>query len=699
MTGAADDGMRRRPGISGWIQAWRAWSRVRQGWSPTAEHSLARGRLGRMPQAPRGKVKGFAGVLLALGPWKVTLLSAMVCGLCFPPVGLGPLLLVAMAPFFAVLPRFQSARAAYTAGFLFGWIYLLIPLHWMIFMVPLNAADPPIAAMVAMWLLSCGLQMLWFLVIAAVGFHGGKVAPKLTCLVLLPVAFAAMEVGRLTLPFPGPLIHAGESLHGVSLLIQMADVGGIYLVSAFVALVNGCAALVLDRQMRGRKDGRLLAALVMVWGFLLAGGYGAWRLSSLGGELRPDGPLVVCIQPNIGQEQKNREYAGDAAEDAARTGQGKAPALIPGASTVSVYEEIPDQFSRVRAMTLDASARYPDADLFIWPETAMPGRMPAGYGTPPDRLNSRNPELTEGELDYLIRALGGLEPGAGIVRSRLGKPLLFGVETQPSQHELSLLPWLTDEERAIVRFNSVVLLDPMGQPLGRHDKHKLVPAGEYIPYRGTPLGDFASHYMRELAGYVPRVVPGTMPPETSAAGAATPFGLKDHAGAGREWRFTTNVCYEYAFSDFYQTQHAGKPVHFAVNLGNEAWYGEHAELDQAVVQTKFRAIESRASFVRCTNSGVTCVIDPMGREVSRHTHGVDGRDRLFAGVYAEHVPVFGDPPGTVWQGAFGRGLLGVLDAIAKFMAVVVAALLIMRVVAWVRRRRDVRRRRKARMVR
>jgi hypothetical protein len=312
----------------------------------------------------------------------------------------------------------------------------------------------------------------------------------------------------------------------------------------------------------------------------------------------------------------------------------------------------------------------------------MPGVMPAGYGTPPDRLDATNRELTPGELDTLVRSIAGLEPGAGIVRTRLGKPLLFGVEAQPSQFELGLHPYLSDLERNIAKFNSVVLLDPMGQPLGRHDKLKLVPAGEYIPFRGTPLGDFASHYMRELAGYVPRVVPGRLPPETEAELTATPFVLIPDPGSSKRWRFTANICYEYAFSDFYQQQHAAIPVHFAVNLGNEAWYGDHAELDQAVVQTKFRAIESRASFIRSTNSGITCVIDPLGREVSRHTHGVDGRDRLFAGVYAEHVPVFDDPPGTPWQGAFGRYTLAMLDALAKLMAVVVMLVIGTRTVAW-----------------
>src|SRR5690606_28511936 len=99
------------------------------GWSNAAGDSLARGRIRRIKRPLTSEVGGVAGMLFKLGPWKVTLLSAMICGMCFPPVGLGPLLLFAMAPFLVMLPRFKSLAGALVASFIFGWIYLLIPLY------------------------------------------------------------------------------------------------------------------------------------------------------------------------------------------------------------------------------------------------------------------------------------------------------------------------------------------------------------------------------------------------------------------------------------------------------------------------------------------------------------------------------------------------------------------------------------------
>jgi len=583
-------------------------------------------------------------------------------------------ILFALAPFLVMLPRFRTLAGAMCASFLFGWIYLLIPLYWMVFMVPLTLEEPPIAAMITMWLLACGIQMLWFLAIGFMGYLFGRGRPVFTFLVLLPLLWAGIEAARLHLPVPGPLVHAGEALHTITVLIQAADIGGVYLVSIFVLLVNGCAALVLDRQLRGQTCGKRLGMGVMIAAFIVMGGYGAWRLASLGGEIRADGPLVVCIQPNVGQEQKNREYA---ASHSAQT-----PGALSSSDVLTTdYDAIPNQYDRVSTMTIDAARKYPDADLFIWPETAMPMVMPPGYGVPVKQLADATWSLTKQEQDGALSVISWLEPGGKLVRTRIGKPLLFGVEVAPSQFELSQHPYLADEEKYNVKFNSAVLLDATGQPQGRHDKVKLVPAGEYIPLRTTPLGDFAAHYMRELAGYVPKLLPGD-----STLLDHRRFGLKPHAGDGRAWEFTANVCYEYAFCDLYVGLHHQAPVDFAVTLSNEAWYGRHAELDQAVIASKFRAIESRASFVRCTNSGVTCVIDAMGREVSRHTTGVDGDDRLFSGVYAQNVPVFDQPRHSVWQSTLGAITIPLLMgfALASVAAMVVMALCMPTV--WLRRR-------------
>jgi apolipoprotein N-acyltransferase len=55
-----------------------------------------------------------------------------------------------------------------------------------------------------------------------------------------------------------------------------------------------------------------------------------------------------------------------------------------------------------------------------------------------------------------------------------------------------------------------------------------------------------------------------------------------------------------------------------VNLTNDAWFGDTTEPWIHLALAKFRAIEHRRFFVRSTNSGVSAVIDPVGRVVA-HT--------------------------------------------------------------------------------
>ncbi len=646
--------------------SWQAWLLQWRGWDSRALQTLARGRTTQHRQASDHATGGLAGMLRRLGPWRATLIAAMLSAMVLPPVGLGPLVLFSFAPWIAMLPRFRSRAGAAVASFLLGWIWLLVPLYWMVFMVPLTGDNPPLAIMTVMWLLSCSLHALWFLVIGAVCWGIGRTRPRLMMLLVFPLLYTAIEAARIHWPFPGPMVYAGEALHQFSALTQIADIGGVFAVTAMVLQINGCLAAVLDCQLRGQRNRARFPTIVMLVAFLAVTGYGALRISQIDAELSPDGPMLVLVQPNVGQEQKNREAAG-------------LPTSQVNNEGLTGYEAISDQFRRLQTMSLDAKLQYPELDLLVWPETAMPGKMPPGFGWP-DGMTS-NQLLSE--ESRVLKAWNSRVDPVPLVRDQLSVPLLFGVEVIPSAAEKSRLSWLGSEEADRALYNSAVLLDPAGQAVHRHDKRKLVPAGEYIPYRGTPLGDFTAKYMQELAGYVPRLIPGdgVSGPEDQRFA----FTGRD----GRNWRFSVGICYEYAFPDLHPELHGhgSQPVHFMANLSNEAWYGRHAELDQAHIKAKFRAIENRASYVRATNSGISGMIDPVGREVSRLREAGSAKDRLFAGLLASHVPVLETPKPTWFQSRFAQGALGALQAATLFAALWwIAAGLVASVRWWLKRR-------------
>jgi apolipoprotein N-acyltransferase len=67
-----------------------------------------------------------------------------------------------------------------------------------------------------------------------------------------------------------------------------------------------------------------------------------------------------------------------------------------------------------------------------------------------------------------------------------------------------------------------------------------------------------------------------------------------------------------------------------INLTNDAWFGDTQEPWIHLLLSKYRAIEHRRYLVRSTNSGVSAVIDPLGRVVMRS--GLLTRENLRADV-------------------------------------------------------------------
>ncbi len=124
-----------------------------------------------------------------------------------------------------------------------------------------------------------------------------------------------------------------------------------------------------------------------------------------------------------------------------------------------------------------------------------------------------------------------------------------------------------------------------------YDKRQLVPFGEYLPFR--PL----------LGGMLGNLVPGDFKPG-KAPGV---FSLKNPA-----LKLGPLICFEDTRADITREQvRAG--AHVLVNLTNDGWFGQTAELAQHMNDAIFRSIENRRPMVRCTNNGITASVDSFGR--------------------------------------------------------------------------------------
>jgi apolipoprotein N-acyltransferase len=107
------------------------------------------------------------------------------------------------------------------------------------------------------------------------------------------------------------------------------------------------------------------------------------------------------------------------------------------------------------------------------------------------------------------------------------------------------------------------------------------------------------------------------------------------------------ICYEAVFPDEIGARDQG--VGWIVNLTNDAWFGVSTGPYQHLQQTRVRAIEQGLPVVRAANSGISAVVDPVGRIIARLDLGVEGvlDSVLPAAIRPTIYARFGDLPASI----------------------------------------------------
>jgi apolipoprotein N-acyltransferase len=181
----------------------------------------------------------------------------------------------------------------------------------------------------------------------------------------------------------------------------------------------------------------------------------------------------------------------------------------------------------------------------------------------------------------------GPELREGVAR-RIGAPAIFG----------AVIFRRVADERGYVLYNAAVASDSRGVIRSRYDKEYLLTFGEYIPfgesfpvlYKWSPN---SGHFS-----------PGTR---------LDPLLLDVR---GETHRVSALICYEDILPRFTNDAVRHADPELLVNITNDAWFGDTIEPWQHLALAQLRAIEHRRYLVRGTNSGVSAVVDPVGRVVT-----------------------------------------------------------------------------------
>lgn len=188
----------------------------------------------------------------------------------------------------------------------------------------------------------------------------------------------------------------------------------------------------------------------------------------------------------------------------------------------------------------------------------------------------------------------------------LPAPLMTGSPMQSSEEDFAI-------------YNAVILIDRDTTVRQWYGKQHLVPFAEIIPFWDTRA-------VRRFFDYVVGIdgiwTPG---PGTRL------FSLT--ARDGTEVEIATPVCFEDAFA-YLNRAFVLAGADLIVNLTNNSWSRTNSAQTQHFVASRFRAIETRRSLVRSTNSGYTTIIDPWGRTVASRPMFVTTHLSATVPVYA-----------------------------------------------------------------
>ncbi len=209
-----------------------------------------------------------------------------------------------------------------------------------------------------------------------------------------------------------------------------------------------------------------------------------------------------------------------------------------------------EKYTRLSAEALD---RHPQADLLIWPETAVPGFL---------------------ENEFRTEAVGQIV--RHFVKTR-GVPVATGAYSYDRASKTS--------------YNGFFVLDRDGEiTQTAYRKSILIPFGERFPFADI------IPYQKWLFPGLGSFGPGPGPTVMNVAGI----------------RWGPQICLESLYP-WFTAGLAKKGAQVISNVTNDSWFGKHFEPYQHLYMTLARAIEVRRPLVRSTNTGITTVILADGR--------------------------------------------------------------------------------------
>ena len=228
------------------------------------------------------------------------------------------------------------------------------------------------------------------------------------------------------------------------------------------------------------------------------------------------------------------------------------------------HTEDTNRFNKIMELSTRALAAKPD--LLIWPESSMPNFTEDNFRAITNLITAHKVWMILGADD---------------------------AERRPNASDPAEVDY----------FNAAFLFDPNGSFVATYRKQHLVVFGEYLPLaRAFP--------------FLRRIIP--VPGDFTPGDRYVPFKLTEpRANAA------LLICFEDVFPGVARRAASGG-LDFLLNLTNDGWFGISSGPYQHLQQSRLRTIEQGLPLVRAANTGISAVIDPLGRIVASLPLGAEG---------------------------------------------------------------------------
>ena len=181
-------------------------------------------------------------------------------------------------------------------------------------------------------------------------------------------------------------------------------------------------------------------------------------------------------------------------------------------------------------------------------------------------------------------------------------------------------------------FNSAILLTEHASAAQIYNKVHLVPFGEFVPFR----------HSFPLLGWI---VGDRVPYDFDPGKGPSLLTLTQHDASHDPVKLAPLLCFEDTLGD--QTRRsAALGAQLLVTLTNDGWFEHSVATRQHLANSQLRAVETALPLLRVADTGITCVVDRLGRmqEILRSPDG----NTFLEGILQTDLLVPAEPVSTFY---------------------------------------------------